>query len=139
VFTPHHAIDAQLRQPGVPPECGNDTLILVGCDAVLGEKFRRNGGLIPGPLESDSGFMRLSPLSQCCRTVTERKDLTPGPNQAQGNRTSATVRVWAAFIKESRMEFANANKAYWKSGGSPTIASSEFRAGPIFPSWIPPC
>jgi hypothetical protein len=25
----------------------------------------------------------------------------------------------AAFIKESRMEFANANKVYRKSGGSP--------------------
>jgi len=26
----------------------------------------------------------------------------------------------AAFIKESRMELANANKVYWKSGGSPS-------------------
>jgi hypothetical protein len=33
----------------------------------------------------------------------------------------------AAFIKESRMEFANANKVYRKSGGSPTIA---------FPRWV---
>jgi hypothetical protein len=31
----------------------------------------------------------------------------------------------AAFIKESRMEFANANKAYRKSGGSPTNAFTE--------------
>jgi hypothetical protein len=30
-----------------------------------------------------------------------------------------------AFIKESRMEFANANKVYRKSGGSPTIAFVE--------------
>jgi hypothetical protein len=28
----------------------------------------------------------------------------------------------AAFIKESRMKFANAIKVYRKSGGSPTIA-----------------
>jgi hypothetical protein len=28
----------------------------------------------------------------------------------------------AAFIKESRMEFANAIKVYRKSGGSPTFA-----------------
>jgi hypothetical protein len=31
----------------------------------------------------------------------------------------------AAFIKESRMDFANANKVYRKSGGSPTIAFAE--------------
>jgi hypothetical protein len=31
----------------------------------------------------------------------------------------------AAFIKESRMEFAIANKAYRKSEGSPTIAFTE--------------
>jgi hypothetical protein len=30
--------------------------------------------------------------------------------------------VCAAFIKESSMEFVNANKVYWKSGGSPTTA-----------------
>ena len=30
--------------------------------------------------------------------------------------------AYAAFIKESRMEFASANKVHRKSGGSPTIA-----------------
>jgi hypothetical protein len=33
--------------------------------------------------------------------------------------------AYAAFIKESRMGFANANKVYRKSGGSPTIAFAE--------------
>src|ERR1700730_2812149 len=35
----------------------------------------------------------------------------------------------AAFIKESRMDFANANKVYRKSGGSPTNAFTEDTPG----------
>ena len=41
VFAPHDAVDAQLSQPGRPPQGGDDALILFGCDAVLGQKFRR--------------------------------------------------------------------------------------------------
>jgi hypothetical protein len=41
----------------------------------------------------------------------------------------------AAFIKESRMEFANANKVYRKSGGSPTIAFAIRPENPL-PRWI---
>jgi hypothetical protein len=37
----------------------------------------------------------------------------------------------AAFIKESRMEFANANKVYRKSGGSPSTALSESPKSPL--------
>jgi hypothetical protein len=37
----------------------------------------------------------------------------------------------AAFIKESRMEFANANKVYRKSRGSPTIALAESLSEPM--------
>jgi hypothetical protein len=36
--------------------------------------------------------------------------------------------AYAAFIKESGMKFANANKLDRKSGGSPTIASNSFAA-----------
>ena len=42
VLTPHDAVDAQLGQPGRPPQGGHDTLVLFGCDAVLSQKFRRN-------------------------------------------------------------------------------------------------
>ena len=42
VLAPHDAVDAQLREPGSPPQGGNDPLVLFGCDAVLSQKFRRN-------------------------------------------------------------------------------------------------
>jgi hypothetical protein len=41
VFTPHNAVDAELGEPGLPAQGGYDALILFGCNAVLGEKFRR--------------------------------------------------------------------------------------------------
>jgi hypothetical protein len=39
--------------------------------------------------------------------------------------------AYAAFIKEIRMGFVNANKVYRKSGGSPTIAFAESISKPM--------
>jgi hypothetical protein len=43
---------------------------------------------------------------------------------------AAFIPARAAFIKESRMKFANAYKLDWKSGGSPTIAFAELATKP---------
>jgi hypothetical protein len=58
------------------------------------------------------------PAPACRGEYMDRKGWAPRISCHGAPPTSAC----AAFIKESRMEFANANKVYRKSGGSPTIA-----------------
>jgi hypothetical protein len=60
--------------------------------------------------------------------VPQVRTSVPGPNKTGDPdflHGAPPTSSCAAFIKESRMEFANANKVYRKSGGKPTIALLE--------------
>jgi hypothetical protein len=58
--------------------------------------------------------------------VPQVRTSVPGPNKTGDPdflHGAPPTSSCAAFIKESRMEFANANKVYRKSGGSPQSLS----------------